>query len=145
MQDFPHHYRARVEGSAEGEVPLESSGPEKISTAPPKEFGGPGDRWSPETLLVGAVADCFLFTFRAVARASKLEWSRLACDVTGTLDREEGKPRFTRLDVQARLAVPKDTDVAKARRVLEKAEQSCLVTNSLRAESHLESNVDVEG
>jgi organic hydroperoxide reductase OsmC/OhrA len=40
-----------------------------LSTATPEEFGGPGDAWSPELLLLGAVESCFLFTFRAVAHA----------------------------------------------------------------------------
>lgn len=144
MQDFPHRYRVHAEGSAEGEVALETPGAEALATAPPTEFGGPGDRWSPETLLVGAVADCFVLTFRAVARASKLDWRRLACDATGVLNRDEGTTRFTALEVHARLTVPADTDVAKARRALEKAERGCLITNSLRAESHLEAEVTVE-
>ncbi len=32
-----------------------------------KEFGGPVRPWLPRALLVGAVADCFLLTFKAFA------------------------------------------------------------------------------
>jgi len=56
---------------------------------------GPGDRWSPETLLVGALADCFILTFRAVANASSLPWIRLRCEAEGVLDRVERMTRFT--------------------------------------------------
>lgn len=145
MQDLPHHYRVMAHGAAEGEIELASEGLESLATAAPAEFGGPGNRWSPETLLVGAVADCFILTFRAVARASKLPWTRLRCDVTGVLERVERTTRFTRLDVRATLVVPEGQDEAKARRVLEKAERGCLVTNSLLAESHLEAEVEVGG
>jgi len=141
MTDFPHRYRVRARGGAEGEVALEGEKLPALATAPPAEFGGPGDRWSPETLLVGAVADCFLLTFRAVARASKVEWQELDCDVEGVLDKADGRTRFTELHVRARLRVPEGTDTERARRTLEKAERGCLVTNSLLAESHLEAEV----
>lgn len=141
MTDFPHRYRARATGGASGDVSLESEKLPALTTAPPAEFGGPGDRWSPETLLVGAVADCFLLTFRAVARASKVDWQELACDVEGVLDRADGRTRFTELHVRARLTVPAEVDPERARRALEKAEKGCLVTNSLLAESHLEAEV----
>ena len=74
MQEFPHHYRVIAEGSADGDVEMTANGLQSLRSAPPAEFGGPGDRWSPETFLVGAVADCFVLTFRGVARASKLAW-----------------------------------------------------------------------
>ena len=70
-------------------VILTSTGIPALSSAAPSQFGGPGDRWSPETLIVGAIADCFILTFRAVARASTLPWTALRCNVTGTLDRIE--------------------------------------------------------
>lgn len=141
MMDLPHRYRARASGGASGDVALEGEKLPALATAPPAEFGGPGDRWSPETLLVGAVANCFIFTFRAVARASKVDWEALDCDVEGVLDRADGRTRFTEIHVRARLTVPGGTDEDRARRALEKAEKSCLITNSLRAESHLEAEV----
>lgn len=141
MADFPHRYRVRARGAGEGDVGLEAEKLPELRTAPPEEFGGPGDRWSPETLLVGAVADCFILTFRAVARASKLAWSDLDCDVEGTLDKAEGGVRFTAFRLRATLRIPEGTDEARARRLLDKAERNCLVTNSLVADSELEAEV----
>jgi organic hydroperoxide reductase OsmC/OhrA len=43
-----------------------------------------------------------------------------------------------------RLQVPAGTDEAKARRLLEKAEQSCLISNSLKAPVHLQAEVHME-
>jgi organic hydroperoxide reductase OsmC/OhrA len=145
VQDFPHHYRVRTLARSEGEVALESAGLAALPTAPPSEFGGPGDRWSPETLLVAAVADCFVFSFRAVARASKLEWTSLACDVEGTLDRVERVTQFTAFLVRATLCVPAGVDEARARSLLEKAEKVCLISNSLKAQPRLEAMVEVTG
>ena len=56
MQDFPHRYAVTTLAHPEGDVALESEGLPRLATAPPAAFGGPGDRWSPETLLMGALA-----------------------------------------------------------------------------------------
>ena len=128
---------------AEGNITLKAEDLPQLVTAPPAEFGGPGDQWSPETLLVGAVADCFILTFRAIARASKLEWTNLECSAEGVLDRVERVTRFTAFTVRATLTVPAGSDPDKARRLLEKAEGSCLITRSMLAETHLEAEVIV--
>jgi organic hydroperoxide reductase OsmC/OhrA len=143
MRDYPHRYAAGATAGEEGEIILSSARLPTLVSAAPAEFGGPGDRWSPETLLVAAVADCFILTFRAIARLSKLPWSSVTCDVVGTLDRIERVPQFTGFEVRARLVVPAGTNVEQARRLMAKAEQGCLITNSLKARSHLEATVDV--
>jgi organic hydroperoxide reductase OsmC/OhrA len=141
MQELPHHYRVAATGQPEGDVNLSADAVDPIPSAPPPEFGGPGDRWSPETLLVAAVANCFILSFRAIARASRLPWTAAACDVEGKLERIEGTMRFTEFRVSATLEVPPDTNEQKAQRILEKAEANCLVTNSLTATRHLEATV----
>lgn len=142
MQQLPHHYRVTASADATGDVRVDSEGVETIASAPPPEFGGPGGRWSPESLLVAAVADCFVLSFRAIARASKLEWTRLECAAEGVLDRVDRQMRFTSFVVRATLEVPADTPADKARRLMEKAEETCLVTNSLTAETRLEATVN---
>jgi organic hydroperoxide reductase OsmC/OhrA len=141
MQDFPHHYRVgtHVAGS-EGGVTLTAEGLPDLATAPPVEFGGKGDRWSPETLLVGAVCDCFVLGFKTIAAASRLTWTALDVQVVGTLDRIDRKMLFTHFEVTARLTVPEGQQ-SRAPRILEKAEEVCLITNSLSAEVHLSSEV----
>jgi len=141
MKAFPHEYEVTASAGVAGEVSLSSTGLEVLRSAPPAEFDGPGDRWSPETLLVASIADCFILTFRAIARFKGLEWQDLQCSVVGTLERAEGGPRFTRYLVKARLVVPETVDPALARNLLEKAEHGCLVSNSLNGEITLELDV----
>jgi peroxiredoxin-like protein len=143
MEALPHHYSVSATATSDSNVTLKAPDLPELVTAPPAEFGGPGDRWSPESLLVGAVADCFVLSFRAIARASNLDWQTLECNASGTLDRVERVTRFTTIAVDARLTVAAGTDVAKAEKLLHKAEQSCLVTNSLIADSTLTTTVDV--
>jgi peroxiredoxin-like protein len=143
MKGFPHRYRVKGSGRVTGDVELTSERLTTLRSAPPAEFDGPGDRWSPETLLVGAVVDCFILTFRAVARASKLSWISLDCDVTGTLDRVDQVAQFTHFDMKARLVVPDGEDSDRVRRALEKTEQTCLISRSLKGAIDLDVTVDV--
>ncbi len=144
MHPYPHRYVVNAVAAPEGDVRLSSAGLPTLATAPPAEFDGPGDRWSPETLLVAAVADCFLLSFRGVARANKLAWNSLSCEVQGTLERPDGKTRFTKIMVKAELRVPAGTDGAKAVQLVQRAENVCLISNSLVAERHVEATVVVE-
>ena len=143
MQDLPHRYSVASLANPEGDVTLQSNRLPALASAPPAEFGGPGDRWSPETLLVAAVADCFILSFRAVARAAKLPWLSLRCEVEGTLDRVERITQFTAFRVNATLRVPSGTNEEQATKLLARAEQICLITNSLKAPSHLQTAIEV--
>ena len=137
MHPFPHRYVVNAAVRPVGDVPLSAVGVRVIESAPPKEFDGPGNQWSPEGLLTAAVADCFVLSFRAIATASKYAWISLEARTEGTLDRIEGKMRFTRFDTHAKLQVPAGADIERAKKLLEKAEQACLVANSLSGERHL--------
>ena len=143
MQPLPHHYEVTATAVADGDVHVGVEDVPPLATATPREFDGPGNRWSPEALLVAAVADCFTLTFRGLARAAKLSWTSLECDATGTLDRQEGVVRFTHVHLHASLSVPPGVDEAAAKALLQKAEDRCLVSRSLTATVHLESRVTV--
>lgn len=143
MQDYPHHYVVKASGEPQSNVLIESEGLDSLVTAPPAQFGGPGNLWSPEELLSAAVADCFILTFKAIARASKLDWQSLSCEVDGILDRPEKNSLFTEFRLNVELTVPAGTDEAKALRLLEKAEQGCLITNSLKSEISLQAQIVV--
>lgn len=144
MQSYPHHYRVTASAESEENVSLTSGKLEPISSAPPVEFDGPGDLWSPEELLVAAIADCFILSFRGVARAGRLAWISLECEVEGTLARLDGKTQFTEYKLNVSLHLPRDTNEEKAHRLLEKAEAGCLVTNSLTGPTQLVASVSVK-
>ena len=144
MHPYPHQYPVTASGGASGIVTLRSAGVGDLSSAPPPEFDGPGGYWSPESLLCAAVADCFILSFRGVARAARLDWQNLECEVTGTLERVDNVTRFTRFATRVTLTVPAGIDEAKARSSLERAEHVCLVSNSLNGERTLETRVIVQ-
>jgi organic hydroperoxide reductase OsmC/OhrA len=144
MQPFPHRYTVSSTAGPDGPIVLASPGLTTLPTITPAEFGGPGGLWSPETLIVAAVADCFLLTFRGIARLSKMPWTRVAVDCVGTLERPERVTQFTRFDLRAALVVPEGVDEDQARRLLTRAEETCLITRSLKGETHLEMTVETE-
>lgn len=141
MQAMPHTYRVSASAESDGHVSLKAEGLPEISSAAPATFDGPGDKWSPEELLVSAVVDCFVLTFRAIAQASRLEWEELECQASGVLDQVDRQMKFTAFTINAKLTLEDDALADKAARLLEKAEQNCLITNSLNAAVHLETEV----
>jgi peroxiredoxin-like protein len=138
MKSLPHRYQTRIAGGPQGHATLSSDRVPDLPTDAPLAFDGPGDAWSPEQLLVGAVEACFLLTFRALARASKIEFVSLSVDGEGVVDREEGFTRFTEIVLRPRVTLPAGADQTRVRRTLERAERMCLVSASLRTPIRLE-------
>jgi peroxiredoxin-like protein len=131
MKPLPHRYTVRLAGGPSGYATLSTPGAPPLTAEAPSDFDGPGDAWSPESLLLGAVETCFLLTLRAVARASRLEFTVLEVETTGTVDRQDGVLRFTEIVLRARLSVAEGTDRDRALRALDKSERTCLVSASL--------------
>ena len=144
MQAFPHRYSVTAVAHGQNETTLMSGDLPVIPSAPPAEFDGPGDRWSPETLLVAAIADCYVLTFCAVASFARFPWTALSCHVEGVVDRVDRVTRLAKVDIRAELTVPSGTDVERAEHLMLNAEHACLVTNSLRAIVRLEASIHSE-
>jgi peroxiredoxin-like protein len=133
MKPLPHRYGVTVLTGQVGRATLLSGGVPDLETAPPLEFDGPGDVWSPEQLLLAAVNACFALTFRAIAAASTIEFTSLAVDAEGIIDRQDGRMRFTEIVLRPRVTLPAGQDPVRVRRALEKAERGCPVSASLGA------------
>ncbi|SRR5579871_4843079 len=141
MKPLPHRYETRLAGGPDGYATSSAQGLPELRCAAPLDFDGPGDAWSPEHLLLAAVAGCFLFTLRSVARLSKFQFAALDLSALGVLDRKDGAMRFTEITLRPKLTVAKGTDRALAIRIMEKAEKACLVSASLSTPVHLQAEV----
>ena len=144
MKPLPHQYEVALSGDPKGYATLLAGGMPPLRSAPPKDYDGPGDAWSPEHLLLAAVETCFMFTFQAVAQASKFDFLSLELSGSGTVDRKDGATRFTEIILRPKLRLPKGADPERARRMLEKGEKTCLVTASLSVPVRLEAEIGVE-
>ena len=141
MKPLPHVYDVRLAGGPTGYATVTVEGAPPLRSAPPLDFDGPGDAWSPEHLLLAAVETCFLFTLRAVAHASRIEFEELEVRATSTVDRQDGVMRFTEIVLRPKLTLPPGADRDRVLRVLEKSERTCLVSASLSTPIRLEPEV----
>ena len=143
MKPLPHRYEAHLTGGPSGYARVSSAGVPVLRTAAPADFDGPGDAWSPEQLLLASVQSCYLFTLRAVAHASQLEFLELELKAEGIVDRQAGVTSFTEIILRPRLSVPPDMDPARVQAVLDKTKRACLVSASLSTAVHVEPDIRV--
>jgi peroxiredoxin-like protein len=111
-------------------------------TAPP-EFGGMEGRWTPESLLLCAIAGCFTTTFRAIAEYSKFEYADLEVQVEGTIKKVESGYAFTEITIRPNLSIGNETEQARGLRLLQKAKGLCLVSRALSLEQIFEPHIQV--
>jgi len=118
--------------------------PRTINFASPPEFGGEPGLWTPEHLLLASVGTCYVATLRAVAEASKAEFHALELAVEGTIEKQEGGFRFTRIVLRPVVTIEKEEERERMSRLLDKAERVCLVSRSLACATTLESKLVVQ-
>jgi peroxiredoxin-like protein len=138
MTALPHRYTVELSGGPSGYGSLETDGLPEIRIAPPQQYGGPGDAWTPEHLLLASVEACFLFTFRAVAKAAHVDFEYLELSSEGTVDRQDGRTKFTSIVLRPRIVIGSDADPERVKQLLHKAEHACLVSASLETPVQLE-------
>ncbi len=140
-----HDYSLHVEAtSAKTGMVTSTDGLPPLEVASPPEFGGPGERWSPEHLFAAAVAGCLMTTFRAIAEMSKLEVLEYSDDATAHLIRDEGGLyRIDLITLRPKVVISDPEKVDKAHRLLEKAERACLISRSINAEVRMSGEVEV--
>ena len=131
MKPLPHQYEVDLTGGPSGCALTSAHNVPALCVEPPLEFDGPGDRWSPEHLLLAAVEACFVLTFRGRARHAQVPFESLQVHATGTVDRLQGVTRFTEIVLHVRVTTDRESDRDRIKDVLDKSERTCLVAASL--------------
>jgi len=133
--DTIHHYEVKLnwESQRKGFISspvLYSS----IQVATPPEFpkGVPGI-WSPEHLLVAAVNSCLMTTFLAIAENSKFEFINFESKADGKLEKIDGRFMISEIVLAPVVTISKEADKEKALRILQKSEEACLISNSIKS------------
>ena len=145
MKPLPHDYDVDLTGGPQGYATIAAAGLPDLTTAPPREFDGPGDAWSPEHLLLASVSSCFLFTFRAVAKASQAPFLDVDAHTWGRVSRAGGVTRFTEIVVRATVTAAPGSDIELLRRAIDKTTTHCLVSSSLTTPVRVEAVVHTAG
>lgn len=113
-----------------------------IEIASPPQFGGPGGRWTPEHLFVGAAATCWLTTFLAYADRSRLEVVAVEAAGEAIVERgDDGKVSIPRIVLRPRVTLKREEDREPALKWIRKAEETCLIARAMRATVELEPEV----
>jgi organic hydroperoxide reductase OsmC/OhrA len=88
-------------------------------------------RWSPEDLLLSAVASCFTTTFRALADYSHFQFTDLEVEVRGNVRKADSGYAFDEIVIKPTLTIASEGDRSRADRLLDKAKKLCLVSRAL--------------
>jgi organic hydroperoxide reductase OsmC/OhrA len=142
--DTLHKYRTLAWWTS-GQTGLAKSGsaPNAIHFSAPPEFGGIEGRWTPEDLLLAALASCFTTTFRAIAAYSKFEYTDLQVEVEGTVIKAESGYTFSEIILRPTLTIRDEEKRDRALHLLQKTKAACLVSKVLATAPALEPHVDV--
>ena len=117
------------------------SAPNAIHFTAPTEFGGLEGRWTPEELLLAAVAGCYTTTVRAIAGAA--EFTDLQVEASGTIRKAESGYTFSQIVVRPTLKIASAEERARALELLQKAEKLCLVGRALGTTLKFEPQLEV--
>lgn len=140
--NYSYRVNAHWTGAGTGSVtPDEMKLPIFFSTPP--EFGGEAGHWTPEHMLIAAVASCYVATFSAIAQKSSFDFLDLEVSVAGVLGKTEAGLKFTEIVIRPVLAIDDAANEERGIRLLQKAERSCLIARSLSGAITLESKVHV--
>jgi organic hydroperoxide reductase OsmC/OhrA len=140
MAPFPHRYTIDLTRTGHTLATIDASPRPPIEGGAPPEFGGDQAHWSPEHLLLSAIGLCMYTTFEVFAARAKLEILGWSCHVEGQLDKTAGGLAFTSFFARIELVVM-PADVERARELLTRSNQHCIVSNALRTPVTIEAQV----
>lgn len=140
LKDF--RLNVEVIGGTEPAVTAIAEGKPRLKVVTPPEFkGGLPSRWSPEDMLVGAVATCYALTLRAVAERRAVPLRELTVAGVGHVTkRADGRFGFVVIELRVELTT-EDGSEQVARAAAETAKDACIVSNALEVSVELELSV----
>jgi organic hydroperoxide reductase OsmC/OhrA len=140
-----HTYRIRATSTTvrSGLAVAEGIEP-SIAFSAPLEFKGQAGQWTPEHLLVAAVASCYVSTFSGMAFNSNFEFFSLELETEGVLAEDQAGWRFKEVVIRPRLTIARAEQKGLGSRLLHKAKDNCLVGRSLACPIVLEPAFAIE-
>ena len=139
-----HQYRVVAWwASARTGTAKSDSAPNAIHFTAPLQFGGVEGRWTPEDLLLSAVASCYTTTFRALAERSRFEYADLEVEALGSINRADSGYRFSEIIMRPNLTIWSEEGRERALVLLQKADALCLVSRALSVAQTFEPQVQV--
>ena len=137
-------YSASVDWTGERKGTVSSGSLPQLQVATPPEFpSGHKGLWSPEHYFVASVTSCLMTTFLAIAENSKLGVKRFSARGSATMQKTGSTYEFSSVEIEVSLAIDDEEAVKKAERILQKSEENCFISRSIKAPVHLKPEISV--
>ncbi len=92
--------------------------------------------WSPVHMLLAAVETCFMVTFMAIAEKARLKVVSYESSAIGEMSAPDGKHyEISKVTLIPKVKLENSADEARLKTLFEKAEEHCVVANTLKIKS----------
>src|SRR5690625_4856390 len=127
-----HHFylKAAWPGGRNSEGYIEAGNLQSKVSIPP-EMDGPGVGTNPDEMLLGAAATCYVITLAAMIERTKLPLQEMSLDSEGVVDVTNGVITYKKIIHKPKVILQEDsskTDHKKLEKLVEKAEQRCMIS-----------------
>lgn len=125
---------------------LEISGAQKpsIEASAARVFHGDRDRWNPEELLIGALAQCHMLSYLHMAVRAGVVVTAYRDSAVGTLKQLGLGGHFTEVVLRPRVTVAESSMIEAAIAAHEEAHEVCFIANSVNFPVRFEPEVTAE-
>lgn len=137
---FPHHYTCELAMKDDASNVVTAGSRPAIVGGNPPEFDGSDAWWSPEHLLLASLQICFRGTWNALSARPGIKASKFATKAVATLEKGTAGITFTKIELTALVTVPA-AHVEAAKELLIKAKKFCIISNQLKTEPTLVTEV----
>lgn len=140
MATHHFHLEAKWPGGRNDTGTIQARNLQTIVSIPP-EMNGPGVGTNPDEMLLGAAATCYIITLAAMLEYSHIEKEELRMHSEAIIDVTKGIFTYQKIIHEPYLLLPATTsekDFTKAKKLVEKAEASCMISRALKG------NVEIE-
>ncbi|MEN2767231.1 OsmC family protein [Ornithinibacillus xuwenensis] len=140
MAEHHFHLKADWPGGRNSEGHIDAGNLNtKISI--PKEMDGPGVGTNPDEMLLGAAATCYIITLAAMIERASLPLKEMALESEGIVDVTKGVFTYKKIIHRPTVALTDeagDGDYQLVKKLVEKAEKSCMISRAIQGNVELE-------
>jgi|SRR5690625_966868 len=134
MGEHHFHLKADWPGGRNSEGYIETGNLQSKVSIPP-EMDGPGVGTNPDEMLLGAAATCYVITLAAMIERAGLPLQEMSLDSEGIVDVTHGVITYKKIIHKPKVILQEDSSEAdhkKLKKLVEKAEKSCMISRALR-------------
>lgn len=137
-----HHFHLKAEWpGGRNSVGTINAGNLKTKISIPPEMDGPGEGTNPDEMLLGAAATCYVITLAAMIERMNLPLKEMAHEAEGIVDVTNGVFTYKKIIHKPTVELEEsatEKDYQKLRALVEKAEQSCMISRAIKGNVELE-------